>query len=237
LLLELEEGGDDAEQVSPVSGVVGLHEELAAGNEGLMDQGEECWCQESSFGLGRRVERLGMVAVNFGKRVGRDVALEEFASADEGESEISQSALVAPPCGVTKDHGKDVDPKVVVVGPPDGTVNEEAAIATSHVEDDGGMSAEKRVPVQRASIGKALQGSARPLRRFENLSRERNAELAFDAPASWSRLTACSRFTFHGVSRVSVVYFAVSRLGLFPDVCAPGRSTTPISTAPRFRLH
>ena len=50
---------------------------------------------------------------------------------------VAQAALVAAPRGVADDDGQDVEAEVVVVRPPDGTADQEAAIAAAEGEDDG----------------------------------------------------------------------------------------------------
>ena len=88
--------------------------------------------------LRRVVIRLRMVAVDFGDAARLDVLREEAPAVADGEAQVVQAALVAAPGGVADDDGQHVDAEVVVVGAPDGTLEEEAAVAAAEVEDERG---------------------------------------------------------------------------------------------------
>src|SRR5258707_8820467 len=85
--------------------------------------------------LGRIIKRLRMVAVDFGHAPRLDVAFEEFATATDRETEVLQSALIAPPRSVTDDDRQNVDTQMIVIGTPDGTTEQEPAVAATEIDN------------------------------------------------------------------------------------------------------
>src|SRR5207253_2675418 len=111
---------------------------------------------EAFVDLRRVVIRLRVVAVDFADAGRRDVPFEEALPVADGEAEVAQAALVAAARGVADDDRQHVDAEVVVVGAPDGALEEEAAIAAADVEDDRGPAAEEGRPVEAALGGELL---------------------------------------------------------------------------------
>src|SRR5262249_16110463 len=152
----------DISDVPPVAGVVGLDHEEPAGDERAMDEREELWRDQPAVHLDRVVIGLRVIAMNLGDGAGFDVFGKKFAAAADGELEVRQAALVAAAAGVANDDRERVDAEVVVAQPADGAGEHVPTVAAADIEDDGGVAAEERRPVD-AAIGIALKGGLRPL--------------------------------------------------------------------------
>ncbi len=149
-----------------------------------MDQGQEVRRDEALVDLRRVVVGLRVVAVDFGDAARLNVLRQEALPVADGEAEVAQAALVAAPRGVADDDRQHVNAQVVVIGPPDGALEKEAAVAAAQVEDDRGPAAEQRRPVEAALGGELLEGGLRPLRRVEDFAGDGDAELALDVTAT-----------------------------------------------------
>ena len=180
--MELEEHGHELADVAPVSRVVGLDEEQAAGDQGAVDPREERGRDETAMHFRGVVERLRVVAMDFRRGPGREQATHERLAVHDGEADVGQAALVGPARGVAKDERQDIDADVVVVGPPDGAADQEPAIAAAKVDDQGGGSAKEGGEVKGAWRRETFEGSLSPVSWVKNLACEGDTELALDLP-------------------------------------------------------
>ena len=112
----------------------------------------------------------------------RDVLVKQLPAVAGGEADVGEAALVGTAGRVTQDEGQDVDAEVVMLGPPNGAAEQEPAVAAAEIENDRGLPAEERFPVEPAGR-QLLEGGLGPERRVENLTGDGNAEFTFDAPA------------------------------------------------------
>jgi hypothetical protein len=110
-----------------------------------------------------------------------DALPQEPAGMANGKAQIGQSALVAAPRGIANHHRQDVQPQVIVVGPPDCAADQKSAIAATQVQNHRSHAAKDLLPIQAPLGREALERRLRPLRRLKDCSGNGNAEFPFYA--------------------------------------------------------
>src|SRR5436190_20199658 len=127
-----------------------------------MDQGKKGRRDEPAPNLCRIIVRLRVVAVDLGNTVRCCMALEKLMAATDGKANVAQSALVGPARRIADDYRKNVEPDMIVVGPPNGAVEEIAAVAAPKIEDDRRRAAKEGRVIER-SFGQTFEGRLGPL--------------------------------------------------------------------------
>ena len=135
--MELEEHRHNLPNVAPVSRIIRLHEEQTTRHQRTMNLHEKLRRDKPALDLGRVIVRLRMIAMDLRHTARFHVLFQQPFSITNGEANVRQTALVAPAGSVTNNDGQDVDAKVIVIRPPDGTADEKSAVATTKIENDG----------------------------------------------------------------------------------------------------
>jgi hypothetical protein len=98
-----------------------------------MDEGQKLGGQQAAVTLSRIRIRLGMVNMNFLDTTGRDILLKKLVSATDGKTDVFQSSLISPPCGITDNHRKYIDPDMVHLWPTNGTSQKKPTVSAADV--------------------------------------------------------------------------------------------------------
>src|SRR5215813_7181976 len=101
-----------------------------------------------------------------------------FAVADS-KSQVGQATLVPAAGGVADDDRKDIDAEMIVIRPPDGTLQQITSVAAPQIDDEWSNSTEELFQVER-SVGQSLQRCAGPMGGVKDLSRDGHAEFALN---------------------------------------------------------